>query len=174
MAKGPRYKVDYRRRREGKTNYKKRLNLLKSRKSRVVVRKSNRYITMELIEYNPIGDKVLVYCHSHELKKFNWKFSMKNTPAAYLTGFLFGKKCKKKNLNEGILDTGLYTNVKGSKIYSALKGAIDAGLKIPCSEEVFPDESRIRGEVISKFLKNEEMVKKFEETKSLIEKKNES
>ena len=44
MATGPRYAVKFRRRREGKTDYKKRLNLLKSELPRFIVRISNKYI----------------------------------------------------------------------------------------------------------------------------------
>jgi hypothetical protein len=38
--------------------------------------------------------------------------------------------------------------VKGSRIYAALKGAVDAGLEIPYNPEVLPDDSRISGEHI--------------------------
>ena len=49
MATGPRYKVPFRRRREGRTNYHLRLKLLLSRQDRVVVRKSARNIQIQLI-----------------------------------------------------------------------------------------------------------------------------
>lgn len=154
MATGPRYVVKFRRRRENITNYRKRLNLLKSGKLRFVVRLTNKYIITQIVEYYPDGDKVLVTANSKELKKYGWKFSCSNTPSAYLTGFLCGLKFKKNHIdklnNEMILDIGLRTSTKGGRIYSALKGAIDANLNILHSPEILPDEKRIRGEHISK------------------------
>jgi hypothetical protein len=51
-------------------------------------------------------------------------------------------------VKEAILDVGLNPPVKGSKIYAALKGAIDAGIKVPHDPEILPDEARISGEHI--------------------------
>jgi len=47
-AKGPSYVVYYRRRREGKTDYAKRLALVKSGKTRMVVRRSNKGLVIQL------------------------------------------------------------------------------------------------------------------------------
>jgi len=153
MATGPRYTVKFGRRRENITDYKKRLNLLKSGKLRYVVRLTNKYIIAQIVEYVPDGDRVLVTTTSKELKKFGWNCSCSNTPAAYLTGFLCGIKFKNKYpdklTNDLILDMGLRTSTKGGRIYAALKGAIDANLKILHSEEILPDDKRLRGEHIS-------------------------
>ena len=51
MTQGPRYHVKPRRRREGKTDYRKRLRLLRSGKVRMVVRKSLKNTQIQLIEY---------------------------------------------------------------------------------------------------------------------------
>jgi len=168
MAKGPRYKVDYRRKREGKTNYRKRLNLLKSGKTRLVVRKSNKYVLAQFVNYNPDGDEVIITTRSDELKKFNWKFSTKNTPAAYLTGLLCGYKGKLKKINSAIVDLGLHKSTKGSKLYAVVKGVIDAGIEIPHDSKIFPDEDRIKGKIIASYTKNDEIIKNFDETKKLI------
>jgi len=151
MAKGPRYKVPYRRRREGKTNYRKRLKLLLSRKPRLVVRITNRRVIAQIIEYHPDGDRVLVGVDSSMLTKYGWKGDLNNTPAAYLTGLLVGKKALEKGIKEAILDIGLHTPTRGGRVFAVLKGAVDAGLNVPHSEEVLPDESRIRGEHIAKY-----------------------
>ena len=58
----------YKRKKNGKTDYKKRLKLLKSRKPRLVIRKSLTQITAQVIQYQDEGDKVLVSAHSSELK----------------------------------------------------------------------------------------------------------
>lgn len=171
MATGPRYKVEYRRKREGKTSYKKRLNLLKSEKTRLVVRKSNKYVLAQIVDYSPDGDNVRVTTRSDELKKFNWKCSMKNTPAAYLTGLLCGYKSKAKKINSAIVDLGLQPSTKGSRLYAVIKGVLDAGLQIPVNKEIFPSDDRIKGKVISEYKKNDTIMKNFDETKSSIEKK---
>jgi len=154
MATKPTYSVKFRRRREGKTNYRKRIKLLLSEKPRLVVRKSNRYIIAQIATFDPKGDRIEVCAWSRELNKFGWPFpSFKNLPAAYLTGYLVGKRAIKKGIKEAILDIGLYPSTKGSRLYAVLKGALDAGLKIPHSPDILPSEERIFGKHIEKFLK---------------------
>ena len=148
----------YKRKMEGKTDYKKRLLLLKSRKPRLVIRKSLRNIQLQLISYGKDGDKVLVSSHSNQLKKFGWKDHNGNISAAYLTGLIFGLKAKSKNIKEAVLDIGLYRSIKGSVLFAALKGAIESGLAIPHSKEILPNEKRIENkdgfkEVKEKILK---------------------
>jgi large subunit ribosomal protein L18 len=141
--------VPYRRKREGKTNYKKRLKLLLSSKLRLVIRKSLKNMQLQLVEYNENGDKVLLTISSKALdKEFEWKISRSNLPASYLTGLLFGLKAKKKGYKEAILDIGLQTSVKGSRIYAAVRGVIDGGLPIACSNEMLPDDATIQGKKI--------------------------
>lgn len=165
----PRYKMPFRRRREGKTNYKKRLKLLLSGKPRLVVRKSLKYIRAQIIVFDEKGDRTLAAASSRELKKLGWKFACDNLPAAYLTGLIIGKKALKKGIEKAILDMGLYPSTKGSRIYAVVKGAIDAGLKVPCSEEVLPSEERIRGEHIANFLeKFKDIPQEFEKMKEKI------
>jgi len=163
MAKGPRYRVPFRRRREGKTDYRKRLKLLLSGKPRVVVRKTLKHTIVQVIDFDIKGDRVLASAHSTELKKYGWQANTGNLPASYLTGLLCGKKALEKGIKEGVLDIGLHSPVKGSRVFATLKGLVDAGMEIPHSEEVFPQEERIRGEHISK-----ELPKHFEEVKSKI------
>ncbi len=151
MARGPRYKVPYRRRREGKTNYRKRLKLLLSRKPRLVVRITNRRIIAQIVEYNPDGDRVLIGVDSSMLTRYGWKGDLNNTPAAYLTGLLIAKKALKMGIREAILDIGLHTPTRGGRVFAVLKGAVDGGLSIPHSPDVLPEDSRIRGEHIAKY-----------------------
>ena len=89
MAKGPKYRVKFRREREGKTDYKKRLALLKSRLPRFVVRVSNKNVLCQVIAHEGAGDKAVASCSSKELAKLGWKASRSNIPAAYLVGYLF-------------------------------------------------------------------------------------
>ncbi|MFH1425772.1 MAG: 50S ribosomal protein L18 [archaeon] len=137
-------KTQKRRRRQAKTDYKARLALLKSEKPRVVVRKTNRYILAQIVESKLAQDKVITRVSSKDLLQKGWpkekKGSLKNLQAAYLTGFLLAKKTK---IKEAILDTGLQRNISGSRIYAFLKGAVEAGLKIPHSKESLPTDERL-------------------------------
>ncbi|MCK5107244.1 MAG: 50S ribosomal protein L18 [Nanoarchaeota archaeon] len=144
----------YKRKKNGKTDYKKRLKLLKSRKPRLVIRKSLTQITAQIIQYQDEGDKVLVSAHSSELKAIGWKMNPGNIPAAYLTGLLIGQKAKAKKIEEAVLDIGLNTPTKGSRIFAALKGAVDADLNVPHSDNIFPDEDAIKCVKISNYFKD--------------------
>jgi large subunit ribosomal protein L18 len=165
MKLSPTYRMPLKRRLEGKTDYRQRLKLLLSKKPRLVVRKSLKYITAQIVEFDEKGDKVIASAHSKNLKKLGWEFACDNLPAAYLTGLMIGKKALEKNVSEAILDIGLYSSTKGNRIYALVKGAIDAGLKIPCDESVFPEEERICGMHIAseKFKKLPEEFKRIKE-----------
>ncbi|MBI5389415.1 50S ribosomal protein L18 [Candidatus Woesearchaeota archaeon] len=152
MKKQNIYTVPYRRKREGKTDYRKRLALLKSGKPRLVVRRALRNIVVQLIEYQAKGDMVVLGGNSSQLQKQGWKFGL-NTSTAYLTGFMIASKAKAKGINHAVLDSGLHVSRKGTLIYAALKGAIDGGLEIPHDPGMFPDEKRIKGEHIVAFAK---------------------
>ncbi len=137
--------MPYRRKREGRTNYKKRLSLLKSGKHRLVIRRSNTALTLQLVAYEPDGDRVLVTMSSKTLTKRGWSGSAKNLPAAYCTGYLFAQAAKERGVEEAIVDLGLQQHRAGTRIYAAVKGAVDGGLAIPVNERVFPAAERLAG-----------------------------
>lgn len=166
MARTKPKPLPYRRKREGKTNYKKRLHLSLARKPRLVVRITGKKIITQIAEFKATGDNILAGADSTALKKYGWDFSCKNLPAAYLTGYLLGKKALEKNIKEAVLDIGFKPPIKGNKIYACLKGALDAGLSVPHSEEVFPPEERILGKHIPK--NSEEITVQFKTLKSTI------
>ncbi|MCS7364264.1 MAG: 50S ribosomal protein L18 [archaeon GB-1867-035] len=174
MARGARYRVPFRRRREGKTDYRKRMRMIISGKPRLVVRKTNKYIIAQLVEAKVEGDRVITSAHSSELKKYGWKASFSNTPAAYLTGLLIGLKSVKAGVKEAIIDIGLHRPVKGARVFAVLKGAVDAGLEIPYGEEKLPSEERIKGEHIAKYalLLKENNPEKYERQFSIYLKSN--
>ena len=89
-----RYNLKLRRRRENKTNFRKRLKLLISRKPRLVVRRSLNNIRVQVEDYTPKGDATRAFAVSSELRKAGWKYSTDNLPAAYLTGLLCGVRAK--------------------------------------------------------------------------------
>jgi large subunit ribosomal protein L18 len=152
MAKSSRYCVPFRRRREGKTNYKSRKAFVLSGKPRLVTRITLKNVIAQIIMAKPHGDEVLVSAHSRELTKtYGWKASGKNLPAAYLTGLLCGLKAKSKGIKEAILDIGLHSPSKGARVFAVLKGVLDAGINVPYSEEKLSDEKRIEGKHIAQY-----------------------
>lgn len=153
--------VLHRRKREMKTDYKQRLSLIKSGLPRFVIRKSLSSTYVQLVRYKPEGDEVLFTVSSKDIKKMGWNHSLSNVPCAYLVGMLAGKKAKEKKIEKGVIDFGLQKTVKGSRIYAAVKGLVDAGLDIPHSPEVFPSDHRINGKHISEDMKVEDMKKKI-------------
>lgn len=148
MAHGPTYRVKFRRRREGKTNYYRRRRLLQSRRPRLVVRKTNTITIVQIINASVVGDSTVASAISTELTNHGWVAGTGNIPSAYLTGLLAGLRAKSRGVKDAVLDVGLNPPVKGSRVYAALKGAVDAGLEIPYKPDVVPDDSRISGEHI--------------------------
>ncbi|MCZ3364651.1 MULTISPECIES: 50S ribosomal protein L18 [Methanobacterium] len=164
MAQGSRYKVAFKRRKEGKTNYGARLKLIELDKLRLVVRITNNHVISQIVKVALEGDETLVSAHSNELKKMGWLGSTKNTSAAYLTGFLCGKKALNEGIDEAILDIGLRSPTKGTNIFAVLKGAVDAGLNIPHGSAILPSDERINGEHVAQYaesLSDDELNKKF-------------
>ncbi|MFX0080284.1 MAG: 50S ribosomal protein L18 [Candidatus Hodarchaeota archaeon] len=154
MAHGPRYRRPPQRRFEGKTDYHKRLRLLKSRKLRVVIRVSNNHTRVQIVESKFGGDKVLISAFSNEISsKYGWNARTGNIPASYLTGYLAGLRAKKQNIQEAIFDLGIFYH--RNRVLAACKGIIDAEIQIPYHEEFFPEslEERIKGIHIENYAK---------------------
>ncbi|KAI5133739.1 large subunit ribosomal protein L5e [Nematocida ausubeli] len=94
-----RMRLPLRRRREGKTDYQQRHNLIRHNKanygevkSRFVVRITNTKVICQMVQAYTIGDKVICAADSTELKKYGITFGLKNYSAAYATGFLCARK----------------------------------------------------------------------------------
>ncbi len=154
MAKGPRYRVPYRRRREHKTDYQARRVLATSSSPRLVMRQSCRNIIVQITNSEIEGDRVITQTSSAELvKRFGWLGGRKNTPSAYLLGFIAGNKALNLKVESAILDLGLKRPTAGSKLFAAAKGAQDAGLNVPCDDDVMPSADRIEGSTISEYAK---------------------
>jgi len=164
MANNPRCRVPFRRRREGKTDYRARLKLLRSGKARLVVRRSLKHTVVQFVGYDETGDRVLASSTTGQLGELGWTFSTGNTPAAYLAGLMAGRRAARAKLTEAILDIGRIRPSKGSKVFAALKGVLDAGVDVPHSDEVLPSEERITGG----HLKKPDMARLFDEVKQKI------
>ncbi|HJJ46790.1 MAG TPA: 50S ribosomal protein L18 [Methanocorpusculum sp.] len=151
MATNGRYFVQFRRRREGKTDFYQRQRLIVSGRNRMVIRKTNRHIIIQLVSAQMEGDYTLVHVNSKELEKYGYKGYLGNTPAAYLAGMLFSVRAQKAGYTDAIADLGLQVASAGSRVFATVKGAVEAGLEIPVGENILPDDDRCNGTVIAKY-----------------------
>jgi large subunit ribosomal protein L5e len=185
-----RYQVQYRRRREGKTDYyaRKRLtaqdkNKYNSPKYRLVVRFTNKDVITQIASAHLKGDKIIACAYSHELPRFGLKVGLTNYAATYATGLLLARRLLKGlkldsqfkgtekitgefanvgNSAEGrrpfkaLLDVGLARTTTGSRVFAALKGAVDGGIFVPHSERRFAgydaDEKKFKPDVLRKYI----------------------
>ena len=154
MVGGPRYRVPFRRRRQGKTDYQARRAFVLSKLPRLVARNTLKNIIAQVVSAKAAGDEVIAHANSLELAKtYGWKGDCGNLPAAYLTGILCGYRAIAGGVKEAVFDVGLQSPSKGAKISAVLKGVLDAGLAIPHNEEILPNESRIKGQHIVDYAK---------------------
>ena len=151
MAHGKSQRLRPKRRRLGKTDYHRRMRLLRSGAPRAVVRLSNTQVTCQLISYSPGGDNVIESVNGKSLvDSYSWpaNSSKKSVPACYLAGYALAKKAILSGNSSAVLDIGLAASSSGSRVFAALKGMVDAGLKVPHGESVLPNEERVNGEHI--------------------------
>lgn len=98
-----RFQVKYRRRREGKTDYRARKRLItqdknkyNSPKYRLVVRITNTKVICQIAYSEIDGDKVMCAAYSSEMPRYGLNVGLKNYAAAYCTGLLVGRRLLKK------------------------------------------------------------------------------
>jgi len=140
-------KVQKKRRRKNITDYNARLTLLKSDITRVVIRKTNRYVIIQIVDSKNAQDKIIYGLTSKELISEGWNEefigSLRSVPACYLTGILFANKIDKDK--KYIVDLGMARTIKGPRLFETIKGLIDGGLKISANEKVFPSKESLEG-----------------------------
>ncbi|MBI3587640.1 50S ribosomal protein L18 [Candidatus Micrarchaeota archaeon] len=145
-ATGPIFDVHFRRRREGVTDYAKRLRLLKGRLPRLVVRRTGRHVIAQVVEFAGDGDKTVASASSKDIGKLGFaKFSKCNAPSAYLAGRLAARRAVKKGVKKAVLDLGRQDATKGSILFAAAKGANDGGVEVPLDDSVVPSKDRLEG-----------------------------
>ena len=125
--------------------------MLMGKRDFITVNITNENTQVQILKPGMAGDKVVASAHSRYLLEKGWKGSRKSVPAAYLTGYLAGKKALGKGAKDAILYTG--TRRYTQRMAAALKGVVDAGVQVPVNEETFPPEDRINGEHLT--VKNE-------------------
>jgi len=98
-----RYQVKFRRRREGKTNYRRRQRLILQDKTkyntpkyRFVVRITNHDIVCQVVAPKIIGDVVVCAAYAHELPRYGLTVGLTNYSAAYCTGLLCARRLLQK------------------------------------------------------------------------------
>lgn len=121
--------------------------MLMGKREYITVQISNENTQVQIHKPEMTGDKVIASAHSRYLLSKGWKGSRKNIPAAYLTGYLAGKKAIGKGAKNAILYSG--TRKYTQRMAAALKGVVDAGVEVPADSETFPPEERINGEHLS-------------------------
>ncbi|GAB4816493.1 hypothetical protein N2152v2_003539 [Parachlorella kessleri] len=198
-----RHKVKYKRRRQGKTDYRARLRLCTQDKNkyntpkyRLVVRFTNTDVVCQVAYATLSGDVVVSAAYAHELPNYGLKVGLTNYAAAYCTGLLLARRVLTKfglaetyegntgspgedyNVDasdEGprpfvcILDAGLKRTSTGSKVFAALKGALDGGLDIPHNEKRFvgysKDGKELDSEVLRKYIMGGHVAEYMEQMK---------
>ncbi len=150
---GPRWKVQFRRKREGKTDYRQRIRLLRSGRPRLVVRPSLKHVVVQVSRATSSGDLIIASAHSRELLGLGWKAYTGNLPAAYLTGLLCGYRARKAGVDKCVLDLGMRNPTPKARVFAALKGALDAGLDVPHGDGVLPTDEQVHGQHIVQYAK---------------------
>nr|UXY87489.1 60S ribosomal protein L5 [Cryptomonas sp.] len=163
-----RFQVKWRRRREGKTDYRSRKKMIcqdkrkyNSPKFRVVIRISKRNIICQFVHSRIEGDRVIDAVYSKKLKDIGIPFGFTNFPSAYTCGLFLAKRVlAKKKLNNknycsyneltsitlnAVLDIGLTRVTTGHKVFAAMKGALDGGIVIPHNEKRYPGYDSEKG-----------------------------
>ncbi|KAL0432876.1 UNVERIFIED_CONTAM: 60S ribosomal protein L5 [Sesamum latifolium] len=97
-----RFQVKYKRRREGKTDYRARIRLINQDKNkyntpkyRFVVRFTNKDIVAQIVSASITGDMVLAAAYAHELPRYGLEVGLSNYAAAYCTGLLLARRVLK-------------------------------------------------------------------------------
>jgi len=98
-----RFQVQFRRRREGKTDYRARKRLVAQDKNkyntpkyRLVVRFSNKDVICQIISSKLAGDYVFTAAYSHELTRYGMPVGHTSYAAAYATGLLLARRTLQK------------------------------------------------------------------------------
>ncbi|BBN16483.1 large subunit ribosomal protein L5e [Marchantia polymorpha subsp. ruderalis] len=153
-------------------------------KYRFVIRFTNKDIVAQISYATIAGDRVIACAYGHELPRYGIKAGLTNYAAAYCVGLLLARRLLHRyelheeyagNVEENVgqdynveecsstkrpfkvlLDIGLARTTTGSRVFGALKGALDGGLDIPHSDRRFrgyhTGAKRIHAQLHRKFI----------------------
>nr|XP_016472963.1 PREDICTED: 60S ribosomal protein L5-like [Nicotiana tabacum] len=135
-----RFQVKFKRRREGKTDYRARNRLINQDKNkyntpkyRFVVRFTNKDIIAQIVSASIAGDMILASAYARELPHYGLKVGLTNYAAAYCTGLLLARRVLKKlemdEEYEGNLDVnGEDYSVEPAESRRPFRALLDVGL----------------------------------------------
>ncbi|KAL4193747.1 hypothetical protein AMTRI_Chr06g178420 [Amborella trichopoda] len=135
-----RFQVKFKRRREGKTDYRARIRLINQDKNkyntpkyRFVVRFTNKDIIAQIISASIAGDLVLASSYAHELPRYGLEVGLTNYAAAYCTGLLLARRVLKQlemdSEYEGNVEaTGEDYSVEPAESRRPFRALLDVGL----------------------------------------------
>ncbi|KAJ7953275.1 60S ribosomal protein L5 [Quillaja saponaria] len=135
-----RFQVKFKRRREGKTDYRARIRLINQDKNkyntpkyRFVVRFTNKDIVAQITSASIAGDMVLAAAYAHELPHYGLEVGLTNYAAAYCTGLLLARRVLKKlemdDEYEGNVEaTGEDFSVEPAETRRPFRALLDVGL----------------------------------------------
>ncbi|XP_024024612.1 60S ribosomal protein L5 [Morus notabilis] len=135
-----RYQVKFKRRREGKTDYRARIRLINQDKNkyntpkyRFVVRFTNKNIIAQIVSASIAGDIVLAAAYSYELPQYGLEVGLTNYAAAYCTGLLVARRVLKQLEMDGEYEgnveaTGEDFSVEPTENRRPFRALLDVGL----------------------------------------------
>ncbi|KAJ6791923.1 60S ribosomal protein L5-like [Iris pallida] len=135
-----RFQVKYKRRREGKTDYRARIRLINQDKNkyntpkyRFVVRFTNKDVTAQIISATIAGDMVLAAAYAHELPHYGLEVGLTNYAAAYCTGLLLARRVLKtlemdEEYEGNVEATGEDYSVEPAESRRPFRALLDVGL----------------------------------------------
>ncbi|XP_068664713.1 large ribosomal subunit protein uL18-like [Aristolochia californica] len=135
-----RFQVKFKRRREGKTDYRARIRLINQDKNkystpkyRFVVRFTNKDIIAQISSATIAGDIVVAAAYSHELPRYGLEVGLTNYAAAYCTGLLVARRVlkmlKMDDKYEGNVEaTGEDYSVEPTEGRRPFRALLDVGL----------------------------------------------
>ncbi|OVA05159.1 Ribosomal protein L18/L5 [Macleaya cordata] len=135
-----RFQVKFKRRRDGKTDYRARIRLINQDKNkyntpkyRFVVRFTNKDIIAQIISASITGDMVMAAAYAHELPRYGLEVGLTNYAAAYCTGLLLARRVLKTlemdDEYEGNVEaTGEDFSVEPTESRRPFRALLDVGL----------------------------------------------
>ena len=121
----------------GLTNYSKRIKLLTSGLPFLSIIKGNKNWDIKMIQSEKGLDHTITSTKSTILKTIGYNGCFVTRRALYLLGYCFGIK-NRHIVQEHLINTGVFINKKGGRLWSLVKGIYDSKFPIRVSVDVFP------------------------------------
>ncbi|GAB4841989.1 60S ribosomal protein L5 [Ancistrocladus abbreviatus] len=152
-----RFQVKFKRRREGKADYRARTRLINQDKNKYNTPKYHfvvRFdIIAQIISASITGDIMLVAAYGHELPQYGLEVGLKTMQQHIMDKEYEGnveaigedflvEPAESRRPFRALLDVGLVRTTTGNDVFGALKGAQDGGLDIPHSDKRFAGFSK--------------------------------